>query len=95
MTAFELRMYPRALQELQASLDDPRRPLPVEQREQVTRLIEETKAFVGRYELQSNLRMPSCWSTACAMTLPGRSYSVSGSTSSSCERPKAANCGAS
>jgi hypothetical protein len=52
MTAFELRMYPRALEELQGALEDPRRPLPPEQRAQVTELIEKTKAFLGRYQLQ-------------------------------------------
>jgi alkylhydroperoxidase/carboxymuconolactone decarboxylase family protein YurZ len=52
MTAFELRMYPRALEELQAALSDPRRPLPDQQRSQVASLIERTRAFVGRYRLQ-------------------------------------------
>lgn len=52
MTAFELRMYPRALDELEGALDDPHRPLPAEQRAQVIDLIGQTKAFVGRYQLQ-------------------------------------------
>lgn len=52
MTAFELRMYPRALRELQAAIDDPRRPLPPEQRAQVEGLIAETQGYVGRYQLQ-------------------------------------------
>jgi tetratricopeptide (TPR) repeat protein len=52
MTAFELRMYPRALEELQAALVDPRRPLPEQQRSQVESLIEQTRAFVGRYRVQ-------------------------------------------
>jgi hypothetical protein len=52
MTAFELRDYPRALVELQAALDDTRRPLSDEQRAQVTSLIEQTRAFVGRYRVR-------------------------------------------
>jgi tetratricopeptide (TPR) repeat protein len=52
MTAFELRMYPQALEELQGALDDPHRPLPPAQRTQVSGLIEQTKRFVGRYQLQ-------------------------------------------
>jgi hypothetical protein len=52
MTAFELRMYPRALEELQRALDDPRRPLPDDQRAEVLALIEQTRAYVGRYRLQ-------------------------------------------
>src|SRR5262245_42024450 len=45
-------MYPRALEELQAALDDPRRPLPQEQRAQVAGLVDQSKAFVGRYQLE-------------------------------------------
>jgi tetratricopeptide (TPR) repeat protein len=52
MTSFELRSYARALQELQAALDDPRRPLPDDQRQQVAQLIEQTRAFVGRYRVR-------------------------------------------
>jgi hypothetical protein len=52
MTAFELRMYPRALEELQGALDDARRPLPDDQRAQVLSLIAQTRAFVGRYRVQ-------------------------------------------
>jgi hypothetical protein len=52
MTAFELRMYPQALVELQGALEDPRRPLPADQRAQVAGLIEQAKGFVGRYRLQ-------------------------------------------
>jgi hypothetical protein len=52
MTAFELRMYPQALVELQGAFDDPRRPLPADQRAQVAGLIEQAKGFVGRYRLQ-------------------------------------------
>lgn len=52
MTSFELLMYPRALEELQAALDDSRRTLPQDQRAQVLSLIEQTRAFVGRYSLR-------------------------------------------
>ncbi len=51
MTSFELRTYGRALAELQAALDDTRRPLSEEQRSQVAALIEQTRAFVGRYRV--------------------------------------------
>jgi hypothetical protein len=51
MTSFELRTYGRALAELQAALDDTRRPLSEEQRAQVAALIEQTRAFVGRYRV--------------------------------------------
>jgi tetratricopeptide (TPR) repeat protein len=52
MTSFELRNYAQALRELQASLDDARRTLPEDQRAQVAALIEQTRAFVGRYHVQ-------------------------------------------
>jgi len=52
MTSFELRTYPRALQELRAALDDKRRPLEQSQREQVAELIARTLTFVGRYRLE-------------------------------------------
>jgi tetratricopeptide (TPR) repeat protein len=51
MTAFELRQYPRALVELQAALDDPRRPLDPEHQTEVRGLIDQTRAFVGRYRV--------------------------------------------
>jgi hypothetical protein len=51
MTAFELRMYPQAQAELQAALDDPRRPLDDTQREQLGALLERTRAYVGCYKL--------------------------------------------
>jgi hypothetical protein len=56
MTAFELRMYPRAVEELQAALDDPRRPLPQDQRTQVQTLIEQARGFVGRYRVRLSPR---------------------------------------
>jgi len=52
MTSFELRSYARALQELQAALDDPRRPLPDDQRHQVSQLLDQTRAFVGTYRVR-------------------------------------------
>jgi hypothetical protein len=52
MTAFELRLYPRALVELVAALDDSRRPLDADQQRHVTALVEQTRAFVGRYRVQ-------------------------------------------
>ena len=51
MTSFELRAYARALTELQAALEDPRRPLPEDQRAQVAALVDKTRAFVGRYRV--------------------------------------------
>jgi len=51
MTSFELRAYAQALTELQAALDDPRRPLSDEQRAQVSTLIDQARAFVGRYQV--------------------------------------------
>jgi hypothetical protein len=61
MTAFELRMYPQALSELQAAFDDPRRPLPPEQRAQVAGLIEQARGYVGRYRLQLEPRDAELW----------------------------------
>jgi hypothetical protein len=52
MTSFELRAYAQALSELQTALTDPRRPLPDDQRAQVQALIEQARAFVGRYRVQ-------------------------------------------
>jgi hypothetical protein len=51
MTAFELRMYPQAMLELQAALDDARRPLEPEQRAHMEDLLARSRAFVGRYRL--------------------------------------------
>jgi hypothetical protein len=51
MTAFDLDMYPEALRELQAALDDPRRALEPKQREQVAALIDRTRARVGIFSL--------------------------------------------
>ena len=64
MTAFELSMYPQAMQELEAALDDPRRPLPTEQRAQVTALLEQTRPWVGRFRLHFTPR-------AAELTLDG------------------------
>jgi hypothetical protein len=52
MTSFELRAYAQALSELQTALTDPRRPLPDDQRAQVQALLEQARAFVGRYRVQ-------------------------------------------
>jgi tetratricopeptide (TPR) repeat protein len=52
MTSFELRAYARALAELQAALDDPRRPLEPAQRQEVLQLVERTRPFVGRYRVR-------------------------------------------
>lgn len=49
MTSFELRTYARAVLELQAALDDPRRPIPDDQRVQVAGLLQQANVFVGRY----------------------------------------------
>ena len=49
MTAFELRQYPQALRELEAALQDSRKPLGAKHRKQVKALIERASAFVGRY----------------------------------------------
>jgi hypothetical protein len=51
MTSFELRSYARALEELDAALHDPRRPLPDDQRERVVQLMDQARAFVGRYRV--------------------------------------------
>jgi hypothetical protein len=52
MTSFELRAYARALGELQAAIDDPRRPLEPAQRQEVMELVERTRPFVGRYRVR-------------------------------------------
>lgn len=51
MTAFELRDYPSAARELQAALDDPRRPLDDRLRAEVEALLDRTLAFVGRFQV--------------------------------------------
>lgn len=51
MAAFELRMYVAALRELEAALRDERKPLTGEQRTQAQGLIDQSNAFVGRYQL--------------------------------------------
>lgn len=52
ITAFELRRYVTALQALSAALVDTRKPLGDEHRREVERLIEQARAFVGRYRLR-------------------------------------------
>ena len=52
MTAFDLRMYPQALRELQAALADQRRPLDTAQRGQVEALIDKARDLVGEVELR-------------------------------------------
>ena len=51
MAAFELKMYVEALRELTAALADTQRPLTEEQRAQVQKLIEQSRAYVGRYQV--------------------------------------------
>lgn len=46
-TAFELRLYTRALEELEAALQHTVRPLDPEQRDQVSRLLAQAQAFVA------------------------------------------------
>jgi hypothetical protein len=52
MAAFEMRSYLAALQDLEASLRDQRKPLTSEQREHVVKLIERTRAFLGKYHVE-------------------------------------------
>jgi hypothetical protein len=51
MAAFELKMYVDALRELGRALDDKVRPLTDEQRVQVQSLLDQSRAFVGRYQI--------------------------------------------
>jgi len=51
MAAFELKLYVDAQRELTAALQDTQRPLTDEQRTQVASLIEQARAFVGRYQV--------------------------------------------
>jgi hypothetical protein len=53
MAAFEMRSYLAALEDLEASLREQRKPLTDEQREQVKKLIERTKTFLGRYHIEA------------------------------------------
>ena len=49
---FELRHYAAAIEELEAALNDPRRPLTPELRTQVQPLLERARQYVGRYRLR-------------------------------------------
>jgi len=49
MTSYELRDYPAAYRTLALSLEEPRRPLTPEQREQVTALLARVRQLVARY----------------------------------------------
>lgn len=51
MAAFELKLYVDALRELTAALEATHRPLTPEQRKQVQSLLEQSRAFVGRYHV--------------------------------------------
>jgi hypothetical protein len=61
MTSFEMSEYPRAINELSASLGDTRRPLSEEQREQVSSLLSRARLFVGRYDLQLSPEDTAIW----------------------------------
>ena len=61
MASFELRAYAQALEDLQAALDDTRRPLPEEHRAQVVAVIDRTRAFVGRYRVQVSPPAAELW----------------------------------
>jgi hypothetical protein len=49
---FELRHYSLAIDELEAALSDPRRPLTPELRSQVEPVLERARQYVGRYQLR-------------------------------------------
>jgi hypothetical protein len=49
MASYELRDYPEAVRTLDAALVETRRPLTDEQRAQVRTLLEQARAFIGRY----------------------------------------------
>jgi hypothetical protein len=51
MAAFELKLYVDALRELSGALENKARPLTEEQRVQVQALLDQSRAFVGRYQL--------------------------------------------
>ncbi|HEX2678933.1 MAG TPA: hypothetical protein VHM19_19920, partial [Polyangiales bacterium] len=51
MAAFEMKMYVDAWRELNAALADTQRPLTAEQRTQVQSLIDQSRAYVGRYQV--------------------------------------------
>jgi hypothetical protein len=51
MAAFELKLYVEALRELTAALAEKQNPLTEDQSRQVQGLIEQSKAFVGRYRV--------------------------------------------
>lgn len=51
MAAFELKQYVDALRELSASLQDQNRALTAEQRTQTQKLIDQSRAYVGRYQV--------------------------------------------
>lgn len=51
MAAFELKMYVDALRELAGALDNKVRPLTDEQRVQLQSLLDQSRAFVGRYQV--------------------------------------------
>lgn len=61
MTAFELRDYVSALRELNASLDDPQRPLDAQLRVEVEALLDRTRAFVGRFHVAVEPSSATLW----------------------------------
>ncbi len=52
MTSYELRDYPRAVNELKQALSDARRPLTEEQRQHTESLIERANGFLGNYHIE-------------------------------------------
>lgn len=61
MTAYELRDYPTAYRELEAALEDERRPLGPDLRDQVRGLLERTQAFIGTFRLQLRPEAAQLW----------------------------------
>jgi len=59
MTAFELRAYVQAIRELQAALDDKRKPLEGELRTKVDALLDKSRKFVGVLRLELDPRNAS------------------------------------
>jgi hypothetical protein len=59
MTAFELRAYVQAIRELQAALDDKRKPLEGELRSKVEVLLDKSRKFVGVLRLELDPRNAS------------------------------------
>jgi hypothetical protein len=61
MAAFELKLYVDALRELTAAMQDTQRPLTDDKRKETQKLIDQSRAYVGRYQVLLEPAQAQAW----------------------------------